>query len=124
MRQEEGSASVVAVAMVGALIVLALCLVDLARVEITSARAQTAADAASLAAAQELAIPSDRAPFDLADEYARRNGGELRSCRCDTGTYEATVEVRVPVGHLFVFGDDRVVDVSARAVVDLDGPTG
>jgi secretion/DNA translocation related TadE-like protein len=119
--REEGSASVVAVAMIAALMVLALCLADLARVEVISARAQTAADAAALAAAQELAIPAGRAPADLATEYAGRNGAELRSCRCDAGTFEATVEVRIAVGHLFVFGEDRVVDASARAVVDLAG---
>jgi secretion/DNA translocation related TadE-like protein len=124
MRGEEGSASVVAVAMIGALMVLALCLADLARVELFSSRAQTAADAAALAAAQELAIPGDRAPADLATEYAGRNGAELLSCRCDPGTFEATVDVRIPVGHLFVFGVDRVVDASARAVVDLDGQAG
>jgi secretion/DNA translocation related TadE-like protein len=124
MTGEDGSVSVVAVAMIAALMVLALCLVDLARVEVVSSQAQTAADAAALAAAQELAIPGDRAPSDLATEYAGRNGAELRSCRCDEGTFEATVEVRVAVGHLFVFGDDRVVDTSARAGVDLDGQPG
>jgi secretion/DNA translocation related TadE-like protein len=124
MTREDGSASVVAVAMIGALMVLALCLADLARVEVVSSRAQTAADAAALAAAQELAIPDDRAPFDVATEYAVRNGAELRSCRCEPGTYEATVEVRIAVGHLFVFGDERVVDASARAVIDLDGEPG
>jgi secretion/DNA translocation related TadE-like protein len=124
MKGDDGSASVVAVAMIGALMVLALCLADLARVEVISARAQTAADAAALAAAQELAIPGDRAPSDVAAEYAARNGAEVRSCRCAAGTFEATVEVRVAVGHLFVFGEDRVVDASARAVVDLDGQPG
>lgn len=123
-RREDGSASVVAAATLAAIVMLAICAADLARVLVAASRAQTAADAAALAAAQDLAIPAGRPPEELAAEYADRNGGELRSCRCDPGTYEATVVVRVLVGHLLVFGDDRVVDAAARAVVDIDGPTG
>jgi secretion/DNA translocation related TadE-like protein len=122
--REDGSASVVVAAIVAGVLMLALCAADLAGVLVAASRAQTAADAAALAAAQDLAIPADRPPEELAADYADRNGGELRSCRCDPGTFEATVVVRVAVGHLFLFGDDRVVDATARAVVDIDGSAG
>jgi secretion/DNA translocation related TadE-like protein len=122
--REDGSVSVLSAAIAAAIVMLALCAADLAKALDVAARAQTAADAAALAAAQELAIPGRREPNDLAAEYADRNGAELRSCTCEAGTYEATVIVRVPIGDLIVLGDGRVVDASARAVVDIDGPTG
>lgn len=124
MNREDGSVSVVAAAIAAAIVMLALCAADLAKALDVASRAQTAADAAALAAAQELAIPGGREPSDLAAEYADRNGAELRSCTCDAGTYEATVVVRVPIGDLIVLGDGRAVEATARAVVDLDGPTG
>ena len=124
MNREDGSVSVVAAAIAAAIVMLALCAADLAKALDVASKAQTAADAAALAAAQELAIPGGREPRDLAAEYADRNGAELRSCTCDAGTYEATVVVRVPIGDLIVLGDGRAVEATARAVVDLDGPTG
>ena len=124
MNREDGSVSVVAAAIAAAIVMLALCAADLAKALDVASRAQTAADAAALAAAQELALPGGREPSDLAAEYADRNGAELRSCTCDAGTYEATVVVRVPIGDLIVLGDGRAVEATARAVVDLDGPTG
>ena len=57
-------------------------------------------------------------PMSAAD-YAARNGAELVSCTCDAGAREATVEVRVAVGRLLLFGDDRSVTARARAEVDL-----
>ena len=124
MNREDGSVSVVAAAIAAAIVMLALCAADLAKALDVASKAQTAADAAALAAAQELAISGGREPSDLAAEYADRNGAELRSCTCDAGTYEATVVVRVPIGDLIVLGDGRAVEATARAVVDLDGPTG
>jgi secretion/DNA translocation related TadE-like protein len=124
VNREDGSVSVVAAAIAAAIVMLALCAADLAKALDVASKAQTAADAAALAAAQELAIPGGREPSDLAAEYADRNGAELRSCTCDAGTYEATVVVRVPIGDLIVLGDGRAVEATARAVVDLDGPTG
>lgn len=124
MTREDGSVSVVAAGIAAAIVMLALCAADLAKALEAAARAQTAADAAALAAAQELAIPSGREPIELASEYADRNGAELRSCTCGVGTGESTVVVRVPIGDLIVLGDGRAVEATARAVVDLDGPTG
>lgn len=120
-RGERGSVSIVVIAVVAVIVVLGLCAADLARVLAMSASAQTAADAAALAAAQELVVPSGLDPAEIASDYAARNGGELVSCTCERGSLEATVEVRVPVGPLRIFGDDRVVGASARAVVDPPG---
>ncbi len=118
---ERGSVSIIVVAIVAVIVVLGLCAADLARVLTVSAGAQSAADAAALAAAQELAVPSGVDPSELASEYAARNGAALVSCTCERGSLEATVDVRAPVGPLQVFGDDRIVGASARAVVDPPG---
>jgi secretion/DNA translocation related TadE-like protein len=117
--RERGSVSIVAAAVLAATVTLAIAGADLTRVLAVAARAQTAADAAALAAAQELAIPSDLEPVDIAGEYAVRNGATMVSCVCERGTFEATVRVRIPVGTLLLFADDRVVEADARAVVDL-----
>lgn len=118
---ERGSASVVVGAVMGVLVVLAIGVADVARVLGALAQAQTAADAAALAAVQEQAIPSGLGPEVLAAEYAAHNGAELASCVCEAGAFESAVTVRVAVGPLFLLPDDRVVLGRARAVVDLPG---
>ena len=85
--------------------------------------AQTAADAAALAAAQALAIEEEGpTPRDLASEYAARNGAALEACECEPGTFVATVSVGMAVGDLFLVGGDRTVLARARAEVDLPAP--
>ncbi len=121
MKREDGSASIVVAAIVAMVVVLALGAADVARVLAAAGRAQTAADAAALAAAQELAIPSARDPQDVAAEYAGRNGAVLVGCVCAFGTFEANVEVRVDVGDLLLFDDGRSVVAEARAVVATPG---
>ncbi len=118
MSREQGSVSIVAAGIVAMVVVLGLGAADLARVLVAASRAQSAADAAALAAAQELAIPDGRTPADVAAEYAGRNGAELLECRCDPGTFEATVRVSIAVGHLATLGGERSVEAQARAVVD------
>ena len=121
MSRERGSVSIVVAAVVAALVVLAMGASDLARVLVVAARAQTAADAAALAAAQELAVPTDTEPVDSATAFAASNGATLVSCDCGSGTFTAEVTVRAPVGNLLLFDDDRVVQAEAVAVVDLPG---
>ncbi len=116
-RGEQGSVSVLAAAILVLACALSLISVDLARALEAKERAQTAADAAALAAARELALDTDRGTQEAAD-YALRNGATLVSCECAQGTYEAIVDVEVPVDLLFV-GSDRTVHGKARAVVDL-----
>lgn len=119
MKGQRGSASVVVAAVMAVLVAFAMGSADLARVLVAAARAQTAADAAALAAVQEQALDSGLVPGELAAEYAARNGAELTSCACEAGAFETVVSVRVPVGPLLLFPDDRVVVAEARAVVDL-----
>jgi secretion/DNA translocation related TadE-like protein len=122
---ERGSTTVLVAAIMLLAGILALVTVDLLRVLQAKSRVQTAADAAALAAAQELAIPSGHPPQGFAADYAERNGATLISCRCDPGTAEAVVEVQMPVTLVF-FARDRTVTALARAVVDgaFPGPAG
>jgi secretion/DNA translocation related TadE-like protein len=115
---ERGSATVVTAAILAAVMVLALGAADLARVLVAVSRAQTAADAAALAAAQSLAFPSEIDPAVTAADLAARNGGRLRSCACDPVDLTALVVVEVPVGALLLSSDDRVAVARARAIVD------
>ena len=109
----------VVAAAVGMALVVSMGAADVGRALIARSRAEAAADLAALAAAQELAFPSGVDPATLAADYADRNGGRLVSCSCAAGTFEATVEVAVPVrGFLLPIPDRDVIGV-ARAVVDL-----
>ena len=121
-RRECGSVSVVVVAGAAIVLVLTMGVADVARVLTAAARARAAADAAALAAAQELAFPSGETPAAVAAAYAAANRGELLSCSCDPGTFEGRVQVRVPVGELFLFADGEAATANARAVVDLPSP--
>ena len=120
---ERGSVTLLSAGILVALVVLAMGASDVARVLHAASRAQTAADAAALAAAQALAIDDGGPrPDELAGEYAARNGAALETCACEPGTFEASVGVRMPVGDLFLVAGDRTVSARARAVVDLPAP--
>lgn len=119
---ERGSVSIVVAAVLAATVLIGLAAADVARVLTVAAHAQTAADAAALAAAQELAIPGELEPTDVARDLASRNGATLVECTCERGTFEADVGVAIAVGPLLLFDDDRVVEARARAVVDLPSP--
>ena len=119
---ELGSVSVVVAAILLVTMVLTLGAADLARVLVAASRAQTAADAGALAAAQSLAFPDGLEPAVAAADLVVRNGGRVRSCGCELGAFEARVEVEMPVGHLFLSSDDLVVAAGARAVVELLPP--
>ncbi|HZD79275.1 MAG TPA: Rv3654c family TadE-like protein [Actinomycetota bacterium] len=119
---EHGSVTIVAAALLAMVVVLTMGASDLGRVLLASSRAQTAADASALAAAQQVALPSELAPQGVAAEYAAWNRGQLVSCLCDPPTLEATVTVRVPVHGLFLVPGTRYAVASARAVVRREGP--
>jgi len=122
-QSERGSISLLVAGVVTALVVLSMGAADVARVLQAASTAQTAADAAALAAAQALAIDEEGpTPGDLASEYAVRNGAALEACECEPGTFVATVSVLVPVDDLFLVGGDRTVRARARAEVDLPAP--
>jgi secretion/DNA translocation related TadE-like protein len=121
---ERGSVSVILAAGILVVLILVLGVADLGRVLLARSRARTAADAAALAAAQELAIPSGRDPSVLAGRYAHANGAELSTCVCAVGTFEAIVEVRLPAGDLLLIPGAPSAVARARAVVDLPGESG
>jgi len=76
-------------------------------------------DAAALAAAQELALPSGTDPADVAADYAARNDAILTDCSCTVGTLDATVTVSIVVDGFLLVTGVRTVTARARAVVDL-----
>jgi secretion/DNA translocation related TadE-like protein len=98
--------------------VLMLGVTDIGRVLVARERAQTAADSASLAAADELALPSDGTPAEAAGEEAAANHAQLVTCSCQPGDLEAIVEVSADVGDLSLLPGTYVVHARARAVVD------
>jgi len=122
MRRQHGSVSVVLATGMLVVLVLTMGVADVGRVLVARSKARTAADAAALAAADELALPTGRDPAMLAAEYAARNGATLTACTCAVGTFEAVVAVTVHVDGLLLFPGARDAVARARAVVDL--PTG
>ncbi len=122
MSSERGSVTIVTAAMLSVLMILAMGTADVARVLVAASRAQTAADAAALAAAQSLVVTGDVPPAEAAAEFAARNGAALRSCTCDELALEALVEVEVPVGPLLLSAHDRFITAEAKAIVDIPGP--
>jgi secretion/DNA translocation related TadE-like protein len=116
VRAQRGSASLVLAASLAFATVLAAFSADLSRVTVGRTTAQTAADAAALAAAQELVRPSGRAPNEVAAEYAERDGARMVSCTCQPGSSEAVVTVERDVV-LPLLGQTRTLRATARAVV-------
>ncbi len=113
--RERGSASVLLAAVLGFAAILAALTADISQVTAGRARLQAAADAAALAAAQELVRPSARTPDEVAAEYAGRAGARLVSCRCDPGGDDVVVRVESEVALVFL-GDVRTLRAAARAV--------
>jgi secretion/DNA translocation related TadE-like protein len=119
---ERGSVTVVAAAVMALVAVLTMGAADVGKALVARERAQAAADAAALAAAQELAMPTGRAPADVAAEYAARNGATLTSCVCPAGSIDAVVQARVPVGAMLLVPGGHEAIAVARATVMSGGP--
>jgi len=123
MRAERGAVSIVAVT--GALVLClgALGAADLGAMLFARARAQSAADAAALAAVTEQAPVLERGsdPEQAARDEAERNGATLTRCECSVGSTEATVEVTITPQLGFLSGwFGRAARASARAALDPD----
>jgi secretion/DNA translocation related TadE-like protein len=116
---ERGSVSVVAAAVLVILLICTIGVTDLSRALRVRAQTRTAADAAALAAAQELAMPTGQDPALIAASIAWRNGAMLRSCICAVGSYDAVVTVERDVSGLWLVPGMFALIVQARAVVDL-----
>jgi secretion/DNA translocation related TadE-like protein len=115
---EEGSVTVLAAAVIAVLLVCTMGVADVARVLVERTRAQTAADAASLAAAQDLAL-DDGDPSADAAAFAAHNGAVLVACACASGSFEAIVTVSRSFDGLLLLPGTHRIDATARAVVDV-----
>lgn len=90
-RDEQGSATPFAVAVIGLLLFLGAALGVVAAIVVTHRAAQSAADLAALAGAD--ALQTARDPCGPARAIASRNGAVLRSCR--VAGEDVTVTVRM-----------------------------
>jgi secretion/DNA translocation related TadE-like protein len=118
-RGERGSVSVVGAGALVAILVCTMGVADVGRVLRARTQVRTAADAAALAAAQELAAPSGADPATVADEIAARNGAQMVSCTCPAGGFDAFVTAQRSVDGLWLVPGTLTVSGEARAVVDL-----
>lgn len=123
MTGERGSITLVSAAVIGLAFVVTLGAADLGRVLAARSHARTAADAAALAAVQELALPTGRLPAEVAADYAARNGAELTACTCEPSTFEAIVQVTVRVTGMLLIPGERTVTARARAIVGIPSPS-
>jgi secretion/DNA translocation related TadE-like protein len=95
---DRGSAAVVVLAVFVAGMVLLVGASRVGAALIARARADTAADAAALAAADMLALGYDEhRATSAASETARANGADLEVCACAGPVVTVTVVVDVPV---------------------------
>jgi secretion/DNA translocation related TadE-like protein len=122
-RGQRGAVTIVAVT--GALILClgALGAADLGSMLLARARAQSAADAAALAAVTQQAPILGRGtdPEQAARDEAERNGAALVRCDCTVGETMATVEVTVTPKLAFLSGwFGSRARASARAALDPD----
>lgn len=90
LRNERGGVSILAVTIVCLLLSLAPALVDAGLLLTAKAEAESAADAAALAATQEFFLGGD--PGEAAARYAAINGARLTGISQDTGSVTVTVE--------------------------------
>lgn len=121
--REAGNASPVMVGGVAIVMVLMIGLTDLSVYYLARTRAQTAADAAALAAAAELIPGLGTAPEARAQEFAQANGAELRSCECALGSRAAEITVGVPV-RMSLSSLSGLSEVTARARAEVNLPFG
>lgn len=123
MSDQSGSFSILVTAGALLMMLLGLAAADLGSMLHTRARAQTAADAAALAAIAQQAPILDQGddPEGAARDAAERNGAVLVSCACEIGTTEATIEVEMIPRLIFLRGwFGRRVRATARAEIDAD----
>lgn len=105
--RERGSATVLSVGVMAALVLFAAAFVGLGQASAARHRAQGAADAAALAGAARVLL-GEEAACGQAEELAAASDAELE--RCEVRNLEVTVAVAVePAGIPAVFGPARAV---------------
>lgn len=118
--KERGSVSVVVAVALGMAAISAALVGDLGAVAAGAAETQAAADAAALAAAQELVLPSEETPEEVAARYAALHDARLVRCRCPRGGEDVVVIVERSVPLPFL-GGSRTIRRAARATIAIDG---
>lgn len=109
-RSEQGTIAVLAVVVMGIVLLMAVALLDVAAVLSARSRAQTAADAAALAAAPAT-FQLETTPREAARRMAEANHARLVSCRCrnDVRGVVRVVSVSTEViARLWLWEDVRV----------------
>ena len=115
--EERGNAAVVILGGAGLVMLLLVGLTDLASFFLARTKAQTAADAAALAAVAELIPSIGENANGKAEQYAAANGGDLVECSCSMGSSVAQVTVAVPVR--LTLHSMRTVTASAKAELSM-----
>lgn len=106
---EEGSGTVLALAIIAALLVLTVVIVGLIGVVSANRRASAAADLSALAAADTYRGLTEGDPCAVASELAERHGAHLESCTFPDRPETVEVTVAVPVaGPMGMLGPARV----------------
>ncbi len=113
-RRERGSVAVLACGLVVVLALLAVAVIRLGGTTVVAGRAEAAADAAALAAADEIAHGDTVAACAAASFVAEVNHAQLVVCHREPAAVEVVVELHAPPGELTV-----PVRARARAEVDL-----
>lgn len=116
-----GSITLIVAAAAMVLMLGGLALADVGAMMLARQRAQTAADAAALAAIvqQVPALTSGEDPERAAEAEAQRNGAVLIRCDCRTGMATAVVEVQIERRAVFLPGwQGRRIRATAAAGTD------
>ncbi|UAJ80440.1 flp pilus-assembly TadE/G-like family protein [Leifsonia sp. ZF2019] len=95
---EYGSASVVVVTLVGAMVAVLVATLAVGAAHLAKRRAATVADLAALAAADAAVGRIGGEPCELADRVAEENGAELEECLMAGLEATVTVGVDIPGG--------------------------
>lgn len=119
--RDDGCVSALMLALLALAGLLCLAVADAANVLVARARAQSAADAAALAAAvaQWPFAARDEEPTDAAQQTADDNGATLESCECPLRGTSATVTVSVPTRIRLLGVAPPRVDARATSVLDV-----
>jgi secretion/DNA translocation related TadE-like protein len=116
---DHGFASVVLIALLALAALVCIAMSDAANVVLARARAQAAADAAALSAAQVQWRTSSRAdPREAAAQTATANGAALESCECPVRGASSIVVVSRPTRIRMLGGAPRSVSARAEATMD------
>jgi secretion/DNA translocation related TadE-like protein len=114
---ENGSVAVLVCGLIAVAIVLTVAVVGLGGAVVLAGRAESAADAAALAAADSLALGHPSSACAAASLVAEIDDAHLVSCELDSDAVEVVVELDGK--HPVVLG--RTVRARSRAEVDLSG---